>query len=295
MAAAIRFDSPEAIHRANAGEPLPIPFVGWCRIYARSAMLVVALLMIVPLHYLFRVVKYGSPFPMWFLRIASRIIGIRVKIHGVPLRRDVFFISNHVSWLDILIIGGCTGCAFVARAELESMRILGWMCRLNRTIFVNRESRRNAAEQINVLREALADNWSVAIFPEGTVTDGHSLLPFKSSMLSVLESPPPGILVQPLVVDYRAAAEWIGWVGEETGIDNARRVFMRPGTLDVDLHFLDPIDPRNCLGRKAITAESRQRIEQVLVASLGKPLRPFRYDMPKVGYLAPRDQPLDSA
>jgi 1-acyl-sn-glycerol-3-phosphate acyltransferase len=175
------------------------------------------------------------------------------------------------------------------------MPILGWMCRLNRTVFVRRDSRRNAAEQINVLREAMADNWSVTIFPEGTVTDGHSMLPFKSSMLSVLESPPSGILVQPLVLDYGKVAEWIGWLGQESGIDNARRIFARPGTFTVDLHFLDPLDPREYHGRKAISAETRQRIETVLIAGLGKPLRPYRFDVPMVGFKAARDEPLDSA
>ena len=288
-------DPAMAIACANNGEPLPIDFAGWCRIYARAIMLAAVLAVIVPLHYLFRLVKYGSPFPMWFLRIATRAIGARIRVHGVPLKHDVFFMPNHVSWFDILVLGGITGSAFVARAEIAEMPMLGWMARLNRTVFTQRQAKMNLAEQINALREAIADTWSVVIFAEGTVTDGHSLLPFKTSMLSVLEPPPPGMLVQPVVLDYGPVAEWIGWLNLESGIDNARRIFARPGTFTVDLHFLDPFDPHNFPGRKKIAAHARQQIETRLTGLLGKPLRPFRFDVAIVGYKAPREDALDSA
>ena len=291
----IPFDSTEAIRRANDGDPVPIDLSGKWRILVRSAMLLAVLLIIVPLHYLFRLIRYGSPFPMVFLRIATRAIGARVRVHGVPLRRDVFFMPNHVSWFDIPALGGVTGSAFVARAEIAEMPVLGWMARLNRTVFTQRQDRMNIAQQINALREALADNWSVVIFPEGTLTDGHSLLPFKTSMLSVLEPPPPGMLVQPVVIDYGPVAEWIGWMDQESGINNARRIFARPGSFTVDLHFLDPFDPHDFPGRKKIAAQARKQIEEQLIATLGKPLRAFRYDLPMVGYKAPRDEALDSA
>lgn len=291
----IAIDSPEAIHRASMGDPLPIDLLGWGRIYARSAILLVALIVLVPLHYLFRLVKYGSPFPMVFLRIATRAIGARVRVHGVPLRRDVFFMPNHVSWFDIPVLGGITGSAFVARAEIAEMPMLGWMARLNRTVFTQRQDRMSIATTINALREAVADTWSVVIFPEGTLTDGHSLLPFKTSMLSVLEPPPPGMLVQPVVIDYGPQAEWIAWLNLESGIENARRIFARPGTFPVDVYFLDPFDPHEFPGRKKIAAQARQQIEERLTQSLGKPLRPFRFDAPMVGYKAPRDDALESA
>lgn len=289
------FDSDEAIPIAAAGTPLPVGWRGEFRIWWRSALLTLAMLVLVPLHYLFRLIKYGSPFPMYFLRWAAWVIGARIRINGVPLKRDVFFMPNHVSWFDIPVLGGVTGSAFVSRAEIADMWMLGWMARLNRTVFVKREARLNIAEQINHLREAVADTWSVVIFPEGTVTDGHSLLPFKTSMISVLEPPPAGMLVQPIVIDYGPVAEWIAWLDQETGIANARRIFARPGTFTVNLHFLDPFDPHEIGGRKAIAAEARRQIEARLIECLGKPLRPFRYDLPMVGYVAPKSEALDSA
>jgi 1-acyl-sn-glycerol-3-phosphate acyltransferase len=269
---------------AARGEATPISIRGWTRIIRRSLMLLGLMIVFIPLHYIYRALFYGSPFPMWFLRFAARISGAKVKVHGTHLKRDVFYIANHVSWIDILSLAGASGTAFVAKAELASSPLVGWLAKMNRTVFVKREARLSVADQINALKEALADNWSVTVFPEGTTTDGQSLLPFKTSMLSVLEPPPPGVLVQPVLLDYGSVAEWIGWIGEEGGFNNAMRVLARKGTFVLDLHFLEPFSPADFKGRKAISTEARRRIEEALEEALGKPLRDFAHDVPPVRY-----------
>lgn len=256
------------------------------RFWIRSLALFLALLVFVPLHYLYRIFRYGSPFPMWFLRTAGWITGARVERFGTPLRRDVFFIANHTSWIDILVLAGASGTAFVAKQELSEVPVIGWLCSLNRTVFVKRENRMGVAEQINALREALADNWSVTVFPEGTTTDNRSLLPFKTSMLSVLEPPPPGVLVQPVMLDYGPVGEDIGWIGEEGGLNNARRVLGRKGSFPVRIHFLEPFSPEVHRGRKAIGARAREEIEAALVDAVG-PLRDFAHTVAAVRYDAP--------
>ena len=261
------------------------------RIVLRASGLVLALLLLVPLHYLWRLFRAGSPWPKVFLGWAARMAGARVERIGVPLKRDVFYISNHLSWIDILAIAGQSGTAFVAKDEIRAAPVVGWLSTLNQTVYVKRENRMGVAEQINQLRDALADNWSVTVFPEGTTTDGKSLLPFKTPMLRVLEPPPPGVLVQPVLLDYGAAAEEIGWVGVETGIDNAKRILSRPGSFRMRVEFLEPFYPHDFPGRKAIAAESRRRIEEALVASLGHPLRPFAYAVEAVRYEAPPPPP----
>lgn len=272
---------------ASRGETTPIPITGWLRLIGRALLMVLSLLVLIPLHYLYRIVAYGSPFPMYFLRFAAWVAGARVKVIGTPLRRNVFFISNHLSWIDILALAGASGTAFVAKAELNEVPIVGWLSRLNRTVFVKRENRMGVAAQINALREALSDNWSVTVFPEGTVTDGQSLLPFKTSMMRVLEPPPPGVLVQPVMLYYGEIAEWLGWVGEETGVNNAKRVMARKGSFPLELHFLEPFSPEEYPGRKTIAARAREQIETALVNALGKPLRPFEHSVDPVRYEAP--------
>lgn len=278
----------EAELRAAAarGESTPVSAIGWMRLIARALALIALIIIFVPLHYLYRVLSYGSPFPMLFLRYAARVCGAKVEVIGTHLKRDVFFVANHLSWVDILALAGASGTAFVAKAELAEAPVVGWLASLNRTVFVKREHRMGVAEQINALKEALVDNWSVTVFPEGTTTDGQSLLPFKTSMLSVLEPPPPGVLVQPVILDYGPVAEWIGWIGEESGINNAKRVLSRKGTFKVRLHYLEPFSPEDFRGRKAISQESRRRIEEALVELLGKPLRPFAYTVAPVRYEA---------
>ena len=269
---------------AARGETVPLTVAGWARFILRTLAILVLLGALVPLHYLYRVFAYGSPMPMLFLRYTAWIVGARVTIVGTPLRRDVFFIANHISWIDILSMAGASGTAFVAKQELSDVPVIGWLCRLNRTVFVKRENRVGVAEQINALKEALADNWSVTIFPEGTVTDGHSLLPFKSSMISVLEPPPPGVMVQPVVLDYGENSEEIGWVGEENGLHNAKRIMARRGSFPLTLHYLEPFSPADYHGRKAIAAKAREEIERQLVANLGKPLRDFQHVVEAVRY-----------
>ena len=267
--------SPEARAAAAAGNPPPIDALGWLRIVLRTGGLVFALLVTVPLHYLWRLFRLSSPWPRIFLGWAARIAGARVSRVGVPLRRDVFYISNHVSWIDILGIAGASGTAFVAKAELQTAPVIGWLASLNRTIYVSREDRLGVAEQINRLKDALAENWSVTVFPEGTTTDGRSLLPFKSALLKVLEPPPAHVLIQPVLLDYGAVGPVIGWVGDETGLNNALRVMARSGSFALKINFLDPFDPRDFPGRKAIAAESQRRIREALAAAMGHDVPPF--------------------
>ncbi|WP_173655718.1 lysophospholipid acyltransferase family protein [Sphingomonas turrisvirgatae] len=275
----------DARRRAAAlGEKTALTGEETFRLWRRAALLLVAVLSHVPMHYLWRLLRLPSPWPRWFLGRVARIAGARVQVIGTPLRRDVFYVSNHVSWIDILALGGASGTAFVAKSEIGEAPVVGWLAGLNRTVYVKRENRMGVAQQINELRDALAENWAITVFPEGTTTNGKSLLPFKTPMLRVLEPPPPGVLVQPVLLDYGAAGEEIGWVGDESGLNNARRVLARKQGFPLKISFLEPFDPRDFPGRKAIAAESRRRIEVALVAALGEPLRPFEYGVAAVDY-----------
>jgi lyso-ornithine lipid O-acyltransferase len=229
----------------------------------------------IALHYLWRAVGQSSPWPRHFLGWTGFIVGARVTRTGKPIRRDVVFIANHVSWIDIPVIAGASGSAFVAKAEIRSAPVVGWLSTLNRTVFVSREDRVGVSDQIDRLREALAETWSVTIFPEGTTDDGQSLLPFKSSLLKILEPPPPNVVVQPLMLDYGQVGPEIGWLGAESGKDNALRVLARRGTFRVGIHFLTPFSPNDFAGRKAISAEARGRIATALSAVLGRPVGMF--------------------
>ncbi len=184
-----------------------------------------------------------------------------MRLVGTPLRHDVVFVSNHLSWIDILLLSGATGSAFVAKAELRSAPLVGWLCTLNHTIFVSRADRMAVTAQIAQIRDALAADWPVTLFPEGTTGDGTTLLPFKAALLAALDPPPPGVRVQPVRIDYGAATRELAWVGDEPGPHHAARVLNRKGTFVATLHFADPFDPAEFGDRKAIAAEARRRME----------------------------------
>ena len=231
---------------------------GAMRLTARLVLLVIALLVGLVLHGAWRLVRAPSPWPRRFLGSVARIVGARVRVVGQPLRRDVVVLSNHLSWIDILLLAGSNGTAFVAKEELRAVPLIGWLCTLNHTIFVARGERMNVAAQVAQLRTALVRPWPVTLFPEGTTGDGVTLLPFKAALLGALDPAPAGLMVQPVRIDYGAATAELAWVGDEPGIDHARRVLARPGRFTATLHFLEPFAPSG--DRKAIAAEARARI-----------------------------------
>jgi len=230
------------------------------RLGARLLAMIAALLVALLLHGLWRLVRLPSPWPRRLLGTIGRIVGARTRMVGTPLRRDVVFLANHLSWIDILTIAGATGSAFVAKGELARVPVIGWLCTLNRTIFVSREDRLGVAAQIARLREALGEGWAVTIFPEGTTSDGSALLPFKPTLLAALDPPPPGMRVQPIRVDYGAASAELAWVGDEHGLAHALRVLRRRGRFPVHLRLLEPFDPAAVGNRKAIAAEAHARV-----------------------------------
>ncbi|WP_267395828.1 lysophospholipid acyltransferase family protein [Sphingomonas sp. GC_Shp_1] len=235
--------------------------MGSIRLALRLTAMLLALLIALVLHGLWRLLRLPSPWPRLLLGLIARIVGARRRIVGQPRRRDVVFVANHLSWIDILLIAGATGSTFVAKSELAKAPLVGWLCTLNNTLFVSREDRLQVASQIGRLRDALADGWAITIFPEGTTGDGKTLLPFKSALLAVLEPPPPGVLIQPLRIDYGAATDDLAWVGDEPGQHHAARVLRRRGSFVATLAFLEPFDPLAFAGRKAVAAEARRRIE----------------------------------
>ena len=260
---------------AAAGRPPPIGMAGWGRIIVRAAGIIAVMLPCVAAHGLWGLLRLSSPWPRLFLGTVGRIAGARVMRQGEPMRRNVVYISNHINWIDILAIAGQSGSAFVAMSEIETVPVLGWLASLNRTIYVSRTDRSGVAGQVDHLRKALADIWSVTIFPEGTTNDGRSLLPFKSSLLKILEPPPEGVVVQPLMLDYGAVGPEIAWLGVERGKDNALRVLARRGTFRLTVHFLEPFRPDAFPGRKAIAAESRKRIAAALENVSGAAISDF--------------------
>ena len=236
------------------------------RLTLRLAAMIGGLIFCLPLHSLAQIGGGRSPWPRLFLRWVGRAAGMRARIVGRPLPGHVLFVTNHLSWLDIILLAGATGTAFVAKQEIARWPLVGWLARINRTIFVARTDRGNVRGQADALRIGLASSQPVTLFPEGTTDGGLAVLPFRPSLLAALYPPLPGLKVQPVAIDYGAAGEEIAWVGTESAAANARRILSRRDTTPVVLTFLDPIDPAALADRKELADCSRAAIIKALDA-----------------------------
>jgi 1-acyl-sn-glycerol-3-phosphate acyltransferase len=237
-----------------------ISLVGRLRIVLRLAAMLLLLLVCVPLYYAWRFLRLHNPWPRVFLGGIARIAGARVTITGAPSRKGAFLLSNHVSWLDIPVISGASGSAFVAHSGLADVGLLKWLCEMNDTVFVARHDRRSVHAQVAQVRAALTDTGALTVFPEGTTSDGLGLLPFKSSLLSALDPPPPGIAIQPVWLDYGPDVAAMAWVGEEHGLDNFLKILARRRPIPVTVHFLPPLGPEEMANRKVMATAARERI-----------------------------------
>jgi len=183
-------------------------------------------------------------------------MGLRVKLAGRCVGRHSLLVANHTSWLDIVILGGSVGSAFVSKDDLGH-GFLHWLADQNGTVYVKRSHVRGAKDQAVALAKALEADKPVTVFPEGTTGPGTQLLPFRSTLLEAANYAARDVAVRPVAVDYGSAAAEIGWF-HEPGTDNVLRVLGRKGTLPVTVHALAPLD--RALDRKQLTQEARQAI-----------------------------------
>jgi 1-acyl-sn-glycerol-3-phosphate acyltransferase len=236
--------------------------------WARIAGLALLFVTLAPIHIVSKWLLGRSPWPSRFLAIATRICGLRVRTDGAPLAPHTFVIANHTSWLDILILGGSAGCAFVSKAEVKRTPLVGWLADQNRTVYIERAERGSAHRQVEQIAEALDHPQPLAVFPEGTTGDGRHLLPVRSTLLHAVAPPPPGASVRPVAVDYGEYADVVGWHSGEPGLANVRRVLGHRGAIEVTLRLLPSLSPSN--DRKALARHAHQAINAAL-SSLRKP------------------------
>ena len=230
---------------------------------ARIAALVLLLVGCVPLHLASKGLSGQSRWPRRFLAAAAWLCGARVRVKGARLQPHTLLICNHVSWLDIPVIGGATGCRFVSKHELGHP-LVHWMADQGNTLYVRRDHRRGAPHQAEAIARALNDPQPLALFPEATTGPGSHMLPFRSTLFSAVAPAPPAASVRPVAIDYGNAACEVGWY-EEPGMSNVLRILGRRRAVPVTVRLLDPLPPT--ADRKALANAAREAIEEALTSS----------------------------
>ncbi len=246
----------------------PLGPLQWSVVLLRAILALFWLCFCVPLHVVWRSLTGRPTVARWFCAGTIRILGARLTITGKPLRSSALFLANHQSWLDILAMGGTSRTCFLSKDEIRRVPLVGWLAKTNDTLFVSREQRLAVAAQVEALRKALIGGRPVTLFPEGTTKGGSFLMPFKPALLRVLEPPPPGIRVQPVLIDFGDDRDELAWA-EETGLYNAVRIAGRLARFECTIHYLEPFDPADFPNRKAIAAHAHAEISEATETFIG--------------------------
>jgi 1-acyl-sn-glycerol-3-phosphate acyltransferase len=201
-------------------------------------------------------------------RLAARIIGLRVRCIGQPSAApSTLFVSNHVSYFDIIALGSIVPACFVAKADVARWPIFGFLAQVCRTLFIDRQAS-DPRGQIDTIRRRLDTAESLVVFPEGTSSDGSRVLPFKSTLFAAVEREP--VVVQPISIRYtrlngipigRAYRPFYAWFGD---MDLAPHLWsaLSLGAAEVVIRFHEPTKASDFPNRKALAEHCHRRITQ---------------------------------
>ncbi|EKF19430.1 lysophospholipid acyltransferase family protein [Nitratireductor pacificus] len=220
--------------------------------------------------------------PRLWHRMTLRVLGVRLEVEGAAVAdRPLLIAANHVSWLDILVLGSLDGVHFIAKSEMRHWPVLGTFARQQRSVFVERERRRASPDQAREIAERLADGDPMVLFAEGTTGDGNRLLPFNSTLFSAAQMALAGsqtgqVTVQPVALAYtrkgglrldRRERAQIAWIGDTDLVPHLRSVFAaRP--LDVSVRYGDPIPFAAQGDRKTVARQAEAQVRGMLRAML---------------------------
>ncbi|MFA9460029.1 lysophospholipid acyltransferase family protein [Thiohalorhabdus sp. Cl-TMA] len=196
-------------------------------------------------------------------RTAARLVGLRVRVSGVPAPGGVLFAANHISWLDILAFNAVHAATFVAKREVRDWPLFGWLAARAGTVFLDRGRRSALLGAGDVLADRLRAGKPAVIFPEGTTTTGQEVAPFGPGLFrAALEA---GACVQPVTLRYGAPGSpdtVAPFVGDDSLVPHLLRLLARPGTR-VRVLFHEPVFPGE--NRQALAAEARVRVRAGLL------------------------------
>ena len=162
----------------------------------------------------------------WARTLLTRL-DVELKIVGTPPRAGpLLLVANHISWVDILTLHATCHCRFVAKADVKRWPIIGTLATGAGTLYVQRESRRDAMRVVHQMADALRDGDILAVFPEGTTGDGDSVLPFHSNLLQAAIS--ANASVQTVAIRYVDAASGrssrvVSYMGDESLVSSIWR------------------------------------------------------------------------
>lgn len=182
-----------------------------------------------------------------WLGIVAYSLGVRIKSYGNRLTEKTLFVSNHISWLDILILGNLVPIHFLSKHEVKTMPLVGWLATRAGTLYIKRGCKDSASDASSEITDALNLKHNSLIFAEGTTTDGH-IKKFHSRMMqSAIDA---HAMVQPVAIFYPSINAETNEIElnpttlfiDNTSMGDSFDLITRATHTDVEVHFLEPID-----------------------------------------------------
>ncbi len=251
------------------------------RVYARIArvLLVVALgLSMAALFGLFERMGLANSmvrrqrWSRFFMTRLSNALPFRVTVHGDVPQRPMLWVSNHVSWTDIPLLGMLTPLSFLSKAEVRTWPVAGWLAAKAGSLFIRRGAGDSQLVRKQMSRH-LEHQHPLVIFPEGTTTDGRSLRTFHGRLLSAAID--ADVALQPVAIRYLRDGQidtLAPFIGDDDLLSHLMRLFANDQG-DVHIHLLKPIA---CHGqeRAALAFAAQQAVQRVLFGEVPKPAQP---------------------
>jgi 1-acyl-sn-glycerol-3-phosphate acyltransferase len=195
----------------------------------------------------------------WSLKLL-RLLGIALKTEGTPRSGAKLLVANHISWLDIVVINAVEPARFVSKSEVRHWPVIGRLVDAAGTLYIERERRRDAMRVVHQMAEALKAGQTLAVFPEGTTTDGHGLLPFHANLLqAAVATQTP---VQPVALRFSDAARRVSpavaYIGDTTLLQSLLMV-VTADQLTAHMHLL-AAEPTEHTDRRSVSQRAREMI-----------------------------------
>ena len=198
------------------------------------------------------------------------LLGLRVIEHGAPDKSPaVLFVSNHSSYLDIIVLAALTEACFVSKSEVAGWPLFGVLARLNHTVFVKRRMR-ESGEKLGEIKARLRQGQRLILFPEGTSSDGNRVLPFNSTFFAAGNAKWDGfpVKVQPVAIGYtkvlglplgRGDRPARAWYGDMTLAGHLWSVF-KSGPTDVEVAVLPCLTLCDFASRKELAKSCENNV-----------------------------------
>jgi lyso-ornithine lipid O-acyltransferase len=200
---------------------------------------------------------YRDKLKLTWLKWFGAILNLHITVKGeIPIKAHLL-VSNHISWLDIIVLGCFFPAHFVAKSDILAWPVIGYLARQGGTVFVRRGNKQQAKAIAEEIVWLLKQDSTVIAFPEGTTTRGDAVLPFHASLFqSALLTKKS---VQPIAIQYEGATkEFAPFIGEDTFIPHLLRM-LTLDKIDVCVTFLPTIATAG-RSRQSVSAEARAMI-----------------------------------